>query len=55
MNHRFDITEYNEDNSSNWHMPFEEGKLLVFRSDMFHCVEQHMLETDRISLAINYK
>ena len=55
MNHKFNITEYNEDNSSSWHMPFEEGKLLVFRSDMFHCVEQHTLVTDRISLAINYK
>jgi len=55
MNHKLNITDYNEDNSSSWHMPFEEGKLVVFRSDMFHCVEQHNLKTDRVSLAINYR
>ena len=54
MNHKFNITNYTEDNSSSWGMPFEEGKLIVFRSDMFHCVEKHNLNTDRITLAINY-
>lgn len=53
--HKLNTIEYNEDNSSIWSMPFEEGKLIVFRSDLFHCVEQHTLKTDRISLAINYR
>ena len=54
MDYKFNINNYTEDNSSSWDMPFEEGKLIVFRSDMFHCVEKHNLNTDRISLAINY-
>ena len=52
---KFNITNHNEDNSGKWIMPFEEGKLLIFRSDMFHCVEQHNLKEDRISVAINYR
>ncbi len=51
---RFKVKEYTEDNSSSWFIPFEEGKLIIFRSDTLHCVEKHNLKTDRISLAFNF-
>ena len=52
--HKLTVKEYTEDNSSEWYVPFEEGKLIIFRSDMLHCVERHNLKTDRISLAFNF-
>jgi uncharacterized protein (TIGR02466 family) len=52
--HKLDIKEYTEDNSPEWYVPFEEGKLIIFRSDTLHCVERHNLKTDRISLAFNF-
>lgn len=51
---KYNLREYNEDNSSSWFIPFEEGKLIIFRSDILHCVEKHNLKTDRISLAFNF-
>jgi len=54
MDYKFNISDYTEDNSSRWNMPFEEGKLIIFKSNMFHCVEQHNLNKDRVTLAINY-
>jgi len=53
-NIKFDIKEYTEENSYEWSVPFSEGVLLVFRSDLLHCVEKHNLDSDRISIAINY-
>lgn len=32
----------------------EEGKFLIFRSHLRHCVPQHMIDDDRICLAFNF-
>jgi len=50
----FDVSEYTIDNSSTWKEYFEPGKLLIFRSDLLHCVNRHELETKRYSLATDF-
>tara|TARA_R110000824_G_scaffold33593_2_gene107623 strand:+ start:1308 stop:1883 length:576 start_codon:yes stop_codon:yes gene_type:complete len=42
-------------NSTVWKVSFTEGTLIVFRSDLIHSVEQHMVDEDRISIALNFK
>ncbi len=32
-----------------------QGKLLFFRSDLDHCVERQMVDSNRITIAVNYK
>ena len=48
------VKEFTTDNSSIWHEDFEPGKLLIFRSDLLHCVNRHELDTKRYSLATNF-
>ena len=43
------------DNSGSFTVNFKEGVLVVFKSDMLHCVEKHNLDSDRITIANNYK
>lgn len=50
----FRCFEYNEDNSTLWKIPFESGKLIIFKSDTLHCTEKHNETNERITLAINY-
>ena len=52
-NIHFKISKYTEDNSSEWNIPFQEGVLLIFRSDLPHCVPKNKSK-ERISIAINY-
>ena len=47
-------SEYNEDNSMSWKIPFEKGKLIIFKSNTLHAVEKHNTINERITLAINY-
>ena len=47
-------SEYNEDNSMSWKIPFEKGKLIIFKSNTLHAVEKHTTINERITLAINY-
>jgi len=49
----FKIYKYTEDNSNEWKVPFQEGVLLIFRSDLPHCVPKNKSK-ERISIAINY-
>jgi len=42
----FNLITPTEDNSFEWNIPFQEGVLLIFRSEIQHCVP--------ISIAINY-
>jgi len=51
---KFKVLEYNQDNSSIWREKFEPGKLLIFRSDLLHCVNRHELNSKRYSLATNF-
>ena len=39
-------------NSTVWKVSFTEGTLIVFRSDLIHSVEQHMVDEDRISISL---
>ena len=48
------LKECTTDNSTTWTEKFEPGKLLLFRSDLLHCVNRHELETKRYSLATNF-
>ena len=50
----FRCNKYNEDNSSIWKIPFENGKLIIFNSNVIHSVEKHSQNNERITLAINY-
>tara|TARA_R100001086_G_scaffold109152_2_gene55340 strand:- start:4408 stop:5025 length:618 start_codon:yes stop_codon:yes gene_type:complete len=45
--------KYNEYNSSNWTIPVNEGKLLLFPSGLQHSVPNNFSENTRISLAFN--
>ena len=45
--------KYNEYNSSNWTIPVNEGKLLLFPSGLQHSVPNNFSEDTRISLAFN--
>mgnify|MGYP003141697815 FL=1 len=49
----FDIITPTEDNSREWNIPFQEGVLLIFRSEVPHCVPKNK-NNERISIAINY-
>ena len=55
LKHQIDVTEWTPDNSGSYTVKFKEGVLLVFKSDMLHCVEKHTLNSDRITIANNYK
>ena len=48
------LTNPTEDNSREWTIPFQEGVLLIFRSEVPHCVPKN-INSERISIAINYK
>ena len=48
------VKEFTTDNSVVWHEDFEPGKLLIFRSDLIHCVNRHELDSKRYSLATNF-
>ena len=50
----FNIINPTEDNSREWTIPFQEGVLLIFRSEVPHCVPKN-INSERISIAINYK
>ena len=32
-----------------------QGKLLLFRSDLDHCVERQVMDSNRITIVVNYK
>ena len=49
----FNIINPTEDNSREWTIPFQEGVLLIFRSEVPHCVPKNE-NSERISIAINY-
>jgi len=49
----FSLITPTEDNSREWSIPFQEGVLLIFRSEIPHCVPKN-LNSERISIAINY-
>tara|TARA_R100001463_G_scaffold1978_1_gene8432 strand:- start:436 stop:1002 length:567 start_codon:yes stop_codon:yes gene_type:complete len=49
----FSIITPTEDNSREWSIPFQEGVLLIFRSEIPHCVPKNSSK-ERISIAINY-
>ena len=53
MNH-FNLITPTEDNSLEWNIPFQEGVLLIFRSEIQHCVPKNNT-TERISIAVNYE
>jgi len=47
-----------KDNPYTWQrffVPPTPGRLIVFKSNVQHCVEQHKKENRRISLAYNFK
>ena len=50
----FDIIIPTEDNSREWNIPFQEGVLLIFRSEIPHCVPKNNT-SERITIAINYE
>ena len=50
----FSIIEPIEDNSVRWTVPFQEGVLLIFRSEVLHCVPKNN-NSERITIAINYE
>lgn len=49
----FNINEYNYFNATSWRLPVENGKLIIFRSTLFHHVEHKQDDEERISLAFN--
>ena len=53
--HQVDVTKRTLDNSGVFKTDFKEGVLVVFKSDMLHCVTKHELMSDRITIANNYK
>lgn len=55
LKHQISVTKWTPDNSGSFTVNFKEGVLVVFKSDMLHCVEKHNLDTDRITIANNYK
>ena len=55
LKHKIPVTKFTPDNSGCWTVDFKEGVLVVFKSDMLHCVEKHNLNNDRITIANNYK
>lgn len=55
LKHQVAVTKWNPDNSGTFTVTFKEGVLVVFKSDMLHCVEKHNLNSDRITIANNYK
>ena len=49
---------HNENNFYNWrHYRIQpvQGKLLLFRSNIEHCVERQLIDSNRITIAVNYK
>jgi hypothetical protein len=48
------INNYIDINSTVWKVPFSEGTLIIFRADTVHGVEQHLLNEERVSIAVNY-
>ena len=50
----FNLITPTEDNSLEWTIPFQEGVLLIFRSEIQHCVPKNNT-TERISIAVNYE
>jgi uncharacterized protein (TIGR02466 family) len=51
------LPQYKEstiDNNTIWEILPKEGMLLIFRSHLEHCVEKHMQNDPRISLAYNF-
>tara|TARA_R100000541_G_C1854354_1_gene78171 strand:- start:30 stop:602 length:573 start_codon:yes stop_codon:yes gene_type:complete len=50
----FNIITPTEDNSCEWNIPFQEGVLLIFRSEIPHCVPKNNT-SERITIAINYE
>ena len=50
--------EFDENNIYTWKVyksyPIQ-GKLLLFRSNLDHCVERQMVDSNRITIAVNYK
>ena len=50
--------EFDDNNIYTWKIyksyPIQ-GKLLFFRSDLDHCVERQMVDSNRITIAVNYK
>ena len=50
--------KFDETNAYTWKIyksyPIQ-GKLLFFRSDLDHCVERQMVDSNRITIAVNYK
>jgi len=48
------IKNYIDINSTVWTVPFTEGTLIVFKSNLIHSVKQHMIDEDRISIALNF-
>ena len=53
MNH-FNLITPTADNSLEWNIPFQEGVLLIFRSEIPHCVPKNNT-SERISIAVNYE
>ena len=49
-----DYTELTMDNKSRQVIQPEDGMLIIFRSHIEHCVEKHMDDEPRISLAYNF-
>ena len=50
--------KYDENNFYTWknyRVPPVQGKLLLFRSNIQHCVEKQMFNSNRITIALNYK
>ena len=50
----FNLITPTEDNSFEWNIPFQEGVLLIFRSEIPHCVPKNNT-SERISIAVNYE
>ena len=47
-------TEHNTDNAMSMVIQPEDGMFIIFRSHLRHCVEKHMDDEPRISLAYNF-
>ena len=47
-------TEHNTDNAMSMVIQPEDGMFIIFRSHLQHCVEKHMDDEPRISLAYNF-
>ena len=50
----FNIITPTEDNSREWSIPFQEGVLLIFRSEIPHCVPKNNT-SERMTIAVNYE